>query len=624
MTGARVADADRLLHEVADAVRLQEGVPGVRSVLRAIRRLSPASTKEISRATSLPVPIVAAVGNELRRRGLLTEKRPSRLTPAGVSLVAGLGMDLSLDATCTECDGRELVIPPVLDEAVRRLSALMETGPGADMALDQSRCTPETKVRRVLALLRAGVLPGGSLLLVGDDDMISLALAVVGDVLGSPLVERLTVVDISPDILGHIAEVSSRMGFPVETVRHDLRNPLPEALHGRFDAAMTDPPYTPEGAQLFLSRAVEGLRPGPAHSIFFSFGAKSPNEMFEVQQEIVNLGLVVNGFIHNFNEYEGSGILGGSGFFQHLLTTNATQSSVGGSYQGPLYTRDKRSRQREYECVSCHARVPVGPGARWTSVGALRADGCPACGGGPFKPRQLVSLSEDLPQARQAVEAPRDGSPESTAGTAAPAGAAAPAPATAAAPEPAAPGPAARRDEAVIAWPPAGERPPYERQAAPFRVRPADERDIDAIADFEVDIARVSFGDAAVDDPARHRARLAKAMERSRKGMFVATHPDDDTAVGWLWMSDNQNTMTGDRYANFRSLAVAEVEQRSEIAELLIATGLDFAVEHGLVEVVGKVYSGNVPMRTMYRKFGFESTHMSMKLRLVPADRTGR
>ncbi|WP_420876596.1 MarR family transcriptional regulator, partial [Streptomyces griseoruber] len=151
----RSTTADQLLTEVADAVRLQEGPPGVRSVLRALRRLAPASTKDLSRATGLPVPIVAALGNELRRRGLVTRERPSRLTEAGSDLVAQLGMDLTLDATCRTCDGRELVIPEVLDEAVRRLRALMESGPAADMAIDQSHCTAETKVRRVLALLTA-------------------------------------------------------------------------------------------------------------------------------------------------------------------------------------------------------------------------------------------------------------------------------------------------------------------------------------------------------------------------------------------------------------------------------------------------------------------------------------
>ncbi|MFE0731988.1 GNAT family N-acetyltransferase [Streptomyces antibioticus] len=590
-----------MLTEVADAVRLQEGPPGVRSVLRALRRLAPASTKDLSRATGLPVPIVAALGNELRRRGLVTTERPSRLTEAGQDVVAQLGMGLSLDATCRTCDGRELVIPEVLDEAVRRLRALMESGPAADMAIDQSHCTAETKVRRVLALLTAGALPGGSLLLIGDDDLVSLAVAVVGDVLGGPIVEKVTVVDISPEILDYVQKVSAGLGTRVETVRHDLRQPLPAALHDQHDVAMTDPPYTPEGARLFLSRAVEGLRPGAAHSVFFSFGGKSPDEMLEVQREIMALGLVTNGYIRNFNEYEGSGILGGVGFFQHLLTTSSTASAPAqGEYGGPLYTGDKRTRQRAYACVACGEIVPVGTGARWTSVAALREDGCPRCGKGPFRPGRLLP-------AEQPTAAPQ---------TPAPTPAKAPAPAPA--PAPAAPTPR------TTGWhPPAPEaRAALAQRAYPYLTRQADERDLPAIGAFEAEIARVSFGEDAIDDPARWSARLGRAMEKSKEGMIVAHGPDGEP-VGWCWVSVNQNAMTGDRYANFRSLAVSPLDNRGDVAELLLTAGLEFCLTKGITEVVGRVHVGNVPMRTVYRKFGFDPTSLSMKLFLPGTESEG-
>ncbi|MDR6973957.1 putative methyltransferase/ribosomal protein S18 acetylase RimI-like enzyme/DNA-directed RNA polymerase subunit RPC12/RpoP [Streptomyces sp. 3330] len=599
-----------MLTEVAEAVRLQEGPPGVRSVLRALRRLAPASTKDLSRATGLPVPIVAALGNELRRRGFVTTQRPSRLTEAGLDLVAQLGMDLSLDATCTTCDGRELVIPDVLDEAVGRLRALMESGPAADMAIDQSHCTAETKVRRVLALLTAGALPGGSLLLIGDDDLVSLAVAVVGDVLGGPIVEKVTVVDISPEILDYIQKVSAGLGTRIETVRHDLRLPLPAELHEQHDVAMTDPPYTPEGARLFLSRAVEGLRPGPAHSVFFSFGGKSPDEMLEVQREIMGLGLVTHGFVRNFNEYEGSGILGGVGFFQHLLTTTSTAPSHAGEFSGPLYTGDKRTRQREYTCVACDARLRVGPGARWTAVAALREQGCPQCGKGPFRPGRLVPADDAATPAEQApaqVQQPPVPAQQAAPPQQAPAPAETPAPASA----PASAAPVGRAH---------GWRPPTEQdraalveRARPYVTRQADERDLPAIGRFEAEIARVSFGEDAIDDPARWASRLGRAMEKSKAGMIVADAPGEEP-VGWCWVSINQNAMTGDRYANFRSLAVSPVDQRSDVAELLLTAGLEFCLAQGITEVVGRVHVGNVPMRTVYRKFGFDPTSLSMKL----------
>ncbi|MEX3099793.1 GNAT family N-acetyltransferase [Streptomyces sp. ST1020] len=611
--------ADRVLSEVAEAVRLQEGPPGIRSVLRALRRLEPASTKELSRATSLPVPIVAAVGNELRRRGLVSKERPSRLTPAGRALLGELGMDLALDATCTTCAGRELVIPDVLDEAVRRLSALMADGPAADLAIDQSHCTPETKVRRVLALLTAGVLPGGSLLLVGDDDLVSLAVAVVGDVLGTPIVEQVTVVDISPEILGYIRKIAATLGTRVETVEHDLREPLPEQLRGRFDAAMTDPPYTPEGARLFLSRAVEGLRPGAAHSIFFSFGGKSPDQMLAVQREIMDLGLVTHGHIRNFNEYEGSGILGGVGFFQHLLTTSTTAPTHTGDFTGPLYTGDKRTRARRYECMSCGTSVEVGPGAKWSSVGALRAEGCPNCGKGPFRPGQLVPETPKPTTTEPATTMPAPPASEATGQQQRQQ----PVAETRTAPATPTPAPATPANSPT---PKPGWRPPtpdaraaLTHRAAPYLTRQAAEPDLPAIGEFEAEIARVSFGEDAIDDPAVWSARLGRAMEKNRAGMIVAAAPDG-APVGWCWISINTNAMTGDRYANFRSLAVSPLDNRADVAELLLTAGLEFCLANGIEEVTGRVHVGNVPMRTVYRRFGFDPTSLTMKLKLPAGD----
>ena len=146
-----------------------------------------------------------------------------------------------------------------------------------------------------------------------------------------------------------------------------------------------------------------------------------------------------------------------------------------------------------------------------------------------------------------------------------------------------------------------------------YTVRQAEERDLDVIADFEVEIARISFGDDAVDDPATHRKKLANALKKQPEGMFVAAR-GDEAPVGWLWMALNTNFLTGDRYANFRSLAVAELPERTEVAELLLDEGLAFAKRNDLTEVTGKVHVSNTGMRTLYRKFGFESTHLSMRL----------
>ena len=45
-----------------------------------------------------------------------------------------------------------------------------------------------------------------------------------------------------------------------------------------------------------------------------------------------------------------------------------------------------------------------------------------------------------------------------------------------------------------------------------YVVRVATEADLDAIAGFEIDIAKTSFADEAITDPALHRRRVAGSL----------------------------------------------------------------------------------------------------------------
>jgi len=146
-------------------------------------------------------------------------------------------------------------------------------------------------------------------------------------------------------------------------------------------------------------------------------------------------------------------------------------------------------------------------------------------------------------------------------------------------------------------------------------IRPAQEKDLDALADYEVVIAQVSFGDTAVDDPAVHRRKLAKALERDAASMFVAVD-DADRPIGWLWLAANTNFLTQERYANLRSLAVTPGEDSDRVAEALLRRGIRYAREHDLDEITGKVHVSNVKMRVLYRRVGLEPVSLTMRARL--------
>ena len=149
-----------------------------------------------------------------------------------------------------------------------------------------------------------------------------------------------------------------------------------------------------------------------------------------------------------------------------------------------------------------------------------------------------------------------------------------------------------------------------------FLVRPAREGDLDVIAAFEIDIARASFGDEAVEDPALHRKRVAAALGRPGEVTLVAVAEGaDGVPVGWAWLSGRTNSLTGARYGNFRSLATADVPGRGTAAELLMAAVLRAAAEAGYTHLTGKTHARNLGMRALYRKYGFEATHLTMEWR---------
>jgi predicted methyltransferase len=284
----------------------------------------------------------------------------------------------------------------------------MAQAPAVDLTLDQSFCTAESKVRRVLQMIRSGGLPTPALLAVGDDDLVGLAVVAVGRALGVRLAAEIGVVDVSADLLGFVADRFDRYaaeaggatdadGVPVPVlVRHDLRDPLPEPLRDRFTTAMTDPPYTVPGAALFLSRALEGLRPGPGRDVYLHFGPKGPAEWLELVRATAGLGLAAVEMVRNFSEYEGSGVLGGVSHLTHLVTAGEDPAQVAGvtpgaGYTGVLYTAELRSAVREFRCTSCGARYEVGPGRDPATVGELKRAGCPACGNDRFRPGPLVT-----------------------------------------------------------------------------------------------------------------------------------------------------------------------------------------------------------------------------------------
>lgn len=152
-----------------------------------------------------------------------------------------------------------------------------------------------------------------------------------------------------------------------------------------------------------------------------------------------------------------------------------------------------------------------------------------------------------------------------------------------------------------------------------YLLRDATLDDLDQIIQFEIDIAVISFDDKAITDTSLHGRRVSAAV-RSPDDVTLVVVAEDAPAepLGWAWLSARANSLTHERYGNLRSLATADHPDRTAIGELLLGSMVERVQKLGVVEIVGKVHVANLPMRTLYKKFDFESVHVTMR-RILPA-----
>jgi L-amino acid N-acyltransferase YncA len=144
-----------------------------------------------------------------------------------------------------------------------------------------------------------------------------------------------------------------------------------------------------------------------------------------------------------------------------------------------------------------------------------------------------------------------------------------------------------------------------------MKIRTIEERDIPAVAEFERDIAVVSFRESAMTDLSFHQKKLGKALDRESEGMLVLE--EDGQIAGWLWMTVQTNSVSNEKYINFKSFYMNPHPKEADLTGALMQAGMDFAARKGVDKIVGKVFAGNLPMRMVYKRFGFKPAHITME-----------
>lgn len=169
--------------------------------------------------------------------------------------------------------------------------------------LGQHPATANSVIRRATKIMQDSPLHGKKIVVLGDDDLVSIALALLCKLSHTPV--HISVMDIDDELIKTIQDLSAKYSLDLSTYINDLRDPLPRRLRGSFDIFETDPYWSLNGVRTFLLRAREAIRKESSARGYLSFSHPQNREtkLFNVEHVILKLRFSLVEIVREFSSY---------------------------------------------------------------------------------------------------------------------------------------------------------------------------------------------------------------------------------------------------------------------------------------------------------------------------------
>jgi len=200
---------------------------------------------------------------------------------------------------CPHCGGRGVSLGK-WEELLEGYKELTKGRPEPLLEYDQGYLTVDSAIARIAFADRKGDIRGKRIVVLGDDDLLSIALGL------SRLPQEVTVLEVDERLVDFISKTSREKGLSVKVIRHDLRHPLPNDLLAQFDTFFTDPVETLQGLEVFMARGISSLRGiGCAGYFGLTTAESSFKKWRDIERMLVErFGVVITDILSDFSSYE--------------------------------------------------------------------------------------------------------------------------------------------------------------------------------------------------------------------------------------------------------------------------------------------------------------------------------
>jgi len=200
---------------------------------------------------------------------------------------------------CQHCSGTVIVIDGLFKGVDKRFNEIIKNRPLPVGEFDQGFVRPQDTLRRMIFMYQRGDIEGREIFILGDDDLLSVAIGLTG------LAKRVTVVEIDKRLVDFIEEFSNQHAHGLITVKqYNVLESLPKNEQGKYQVCVTDPVETHNGFKLFVTRCLSTLEGiGSAAYVGLTHLEASLKKWHKYQKMLNHAGLAVTDIIRDFAYY---------------------------------------------------------------------------------------------------------------------------------------------------------------------------------------------------------------------------------------------------------------------------------------------------------------------------------
>ncbi len=198
---------------------------------------------------------------------------------------------------CETCFGKRITINEDFQEILEKFKEIVKERPQPIAEYIQGYMNEEDVIRRIIFMHSYNDLKNRKIIIIGDDDLLSIALAL------TKLPKRIVVLDIDKRLVKFLEEINKKYNFSIEIFEYNIKEPFPKKLKNKFDVFSCEPLETYSGLRLFVGRGINALRKNGVGYFGLTIQEASYPKWQYIQKFINQSNGVITDIIKGFSSY---------------------------------------------------------------------------------------------------------------------------------------------------------------------------------------------------------------------------------------------------------------------------------------------------------------------------------